>query len=843
MQMNKTTFYLLILAALFTACFAHQPNETTESRAQDFNFNWKFHLGDLENAHLAQYDDKDWRKVNLPHDWSVEHPFDSIDGEGATGYLPGGIGWYRKEFVIEDINKVVYINFDGIYNRSTVYVNGQEVGFHPYGYSPILYDISSYLQEGSNVVSVRVDHSRYADSRWYTGSGIYRDVKLIKTNKLHVPLWGTYMTTPKVSEEEATVVTEVTIRNAFEKPQNAELILSIKDPQGNQVVQKRQSITIAAGSDQKVDIEALVPAPRLWEVDDPVMYEAVVSITQNGQQIDRYTTPFGIRTFDFDPDKGFTWNGKNQKIKGVCLHHDAGIVGAAVPDGVWRRRLEKLKEAGVNAIRISHNPGSQAFMDLCDEMGFYVQVEFYDEWDNPKDKRFNMNEKKSKDYITRGHHEFFQEWAERDLKTVMLRDRNHPSVFQWSIGNEIEWTYPRYKNATGYFGMNWQGNYFWELPPITPEEIKARFDASEPGKYVLAETAQKLANWTREMDTTRPVIANCILPSASHVTGYADALDIVGYSYRRVLYDYGHQNYPDKPIMGTENLGQWHEWKAVLERPFISGTFLWTGIDYMGESNNQWPRKATPSGILDVAGFEKPRFHMFKTLWNESEAHTYIATQEVDQSIYQIDESTGELTERKKDRWKRALWGWHDVNEHWNYQEGDLITVEVYSSAEEVELFLNDKSLGVKSLADFEDRIYKWAVPYAAGELKAVGKSSEAVLFTADAPIAIQVKLDKQRIAADGYDVVHLVAQLVDSKGNPVKHQETEIHFEVSGPVTLLGVDNGSPANVQPFQAESLVTANGKALAILQATRETGEVSVTVSGKGLRSETVTLSVD
>ncbi|MGS0523886.1 glycoside hydrolase family 2 TIM barrel-domain containing protein [Zobellia nedashkovskayae] len=295
------------------------------------------------------------------------------------------------------------------------------------------------------------------------------------------------------------------------------------------------------------------------------------------------------------------------KIKGVCLHHDGGMVGAAVPDDVWRRRLTKLKKAGCNAIRISHNPGSEAFLNLCDEMGFLVQDEFFDEWDNPKDKRKNMNEQ-SVDYVTRGYTEHFQEWAEKDLKNTILAHRNHPSIIQWSIGNEIEWTYPRNTDATGFFNnMGWQGNYFFSEPPFTPEQIKEQLKTLPKEKYDIGKTAQKLAKWTKELDTTRYVTANCILPSASHLSGYTDALDVVGYSYRRVIYDYGHKNYPNEVIMGTENLPQWHEWKAVMERPFISGLFLWTGIDYMGESNGGWPKKGTNSGLLNSEVLKKLR--------------------------------------------------------------------------------------------------------------------------------------------------------------------------------------------------------------------------------------------
>nr|WP_169605348.1 sugar-binding domain-containing protein [Microscilla sp. PRE1] len=837
---------IAIVIAICAACFAPQKNTLTDQRTTDFNFGWRFSLGDDPQAFKADYNDTLWQEVNLPHDWSVAHAFDSVKGEGATGYLQGGIGWYRKTFEISlDKNQITYLYFDGIYNRSEVWVDGNKVGFHPYGYSPFFYDVSRYLKNGKNTVAVKVDHSRYADSRWYTGSGIYRDVKLITTDKLHVPIWGTYVTTPEVTSEKAEIAVEVSLKNSYDQKKKATVELIITDPAGSEVVNTQQDITTSGGENAKIQFRSTIDSPTLWDVDTPELYQAIVQVKNKDKLIDTYTTSFGIRTIRFDPDSGFFANGKNQKIKGVNLHHDAGLVGAAVPDDVWRRRLQKLKDAGVNAIRIAHNPGSEAFMDLCDEMGFWVQVEFFDEWDNPKDKRYNMNESKSKDYITRGHHEFFQEWAEIDLKNTMLRDRNHPSVFQWSIGNEIEWTYPAYSHATGYFNMNWEGNYFWELPPIRPEQIKKRYEEAPKGKYRLEETAAKLANWTREMDTTRPVVANCILPSASHVTGYADVLDIVGYSYRRVLYAYGHKHYPDKVIMGTENVGQWHEWKAVMDRPFISGTFLWTGIDYMGESHNQWPRKATPSGLLDVAGFETPRYHMFKSLWNDV-PHVYLTTQSLNNSIYKVDEATGMLTEKTKGGWERSLWIWHDVKDHWNYEENEEVVVEVYSNCPEVTLYLNGESLGTKKLESFEDHIYKWLVPFEKGRIEAVGKhsksSKKSSFQTAQKPYRISLTSDREYLNADGYSVAHIVAQVVDENQVPVKHREVEIFFDVAGDVQVLGVDNGAADNVQSFQAEKIRTHKGRALLAIQSTRNASEVTVKAQSKGLLNGTLKIPV-
>lgn len=500
-----------------------------------------------------------------------------------------------------------------------------------------------------------------------------------------------------------------------------------------EVAKTTNTVHLDANTNQDIHQKVEIQQPQLWGLTNPHLYTAVTTIHKDGSVVDTYKTRFGIRKFRFDTDTGFFLNGENMKIKGVCLHHDVGLVGAAVPKGVWKRRLQILKDGGTNAIRVSHNPASKVLLEVCDELGLLVQDEFFDEWDNPKDKRYNKWEEKSTDYITRGYGEHFQEWAHKDLTNVMLSHRNHPSIFQWSIGNEIEWTYPRNAATTGFFdNMSWQGNYFWSEPPHSIEKIKHLMETLPRGKYDIGETAQKLSRWTKEIDTTRPVIANCILPSSSHLSGYADALDIVGYSYRRVLYDYGHENYPEKPIMGTENVAQYHEWKAIEERPFISGTFLWTGADYMGEIRDGWPTRSQPSGMINTASFPKGSYYMMKSLWTE-EPMIHIATQTLEKSLYRLEGD--QLLEKKKDGWKHYLWSWQEVNEHWNYNENETVVTEIYSNCDEVELFLNGKSLGRQKLSETVGHIFKWASPYKAGTLLAIGSKNgqivEAQLITA----------------------------------------------------------------------------------------------------------------
>ena len=847
--MNKiiSSVSVLILLAI-TSCSGI--NKPPVDRELDFNLNWNFYKTN-DNINVKDLNVDEWRLLNLPHDWLVEAEFDKNLKKDAigTGYLAGELyGFYKKTFdkpYNED--EVTTILFDGVYNNSEVWVNGNKLGFHPYGYSPFYYDVTKYLNKDgkNNEVIVKIDHSRFADSRWYSGAGIYRNVKLITTNKLNIPVWGTFVTTPEVSKSKATVKLNINVENRFDAKTKIDLKTVIVDDNAVEVAVTTTASEIASNATNTITQNLEVKNPKLWNTRNPKLYKAITSIVKEGKVVDQYETPFGIRKVKFDVNKGFFLNGENMKIKGVCLHHDGGIVGAAVPKGVWKRRLQILKDGGCNAIRISHNPASNEFLELCDEMGMMVQDEFFDEWDNPKDKRYNQNENKSKDYITRGYGEHFQKWAETDLKSTLKSHRNHPSVIQWSIGNEIEWTYPKNAASTGYFNnISWTGGYFWSEPPFSVERIKRNLDSIPSGKYDIGKTAQKLSRWTKELDTTRPVVANCILPSSSHLSGYADALDIVGYSYRRVLYDYGHKNYPNKVIMGTENLAQYHEWKAIMERPFISGTFLWTGIDYMGEIRDPWPVRVQPSGLLTTAAFKKGSYHMMKTLWN-NEPHLKITTQNIEKSLYKMN-AENKIVAKDPEKWKHALWKWQEENNHWSYKDNEMIAVAMYSNCEEIELFLNDKSLGKRKLSDFADHIYKWGVPFAKGKLVAKGikdgKEITSEIITEGKATSIELTVDEKELSANNYDVAHIEAQLKDSNGNLVFLDNKKITFEIIGEAKLLGVDSGWKKSVEKLQSNKSTTHEGKTLLIIQAKDKAGDVKIVAKADGLESASIQIQI-
>lgn len=811
---------------------------------------WKFYLGEPEAAHRSETDDSHWRSVNIPHDWSVELPFDGEKGQACTGFLLGGIGWYRKHFETKErmLGCEVILSFDGIYNRASIYCNGTLVKFHPYGYSPTKVDVTAYLNPlgTDNVIAVRVDHSRYADSRWYTGSGIYRKVSMYILPKVHIPVWGVKIATESVVEGVANVYGVVLVKGLARADQNIVLAIKAIDEQGETVFNQHHNVTIVKGESTEIHFKAIIKSPILWDVFKGNQYQLITELIEDNICVQKVKEKFGVRTFRFDVDQGFFINGKSMLIKGVCLHHDGGLVGAAVPTDVWKRRLESLKACGCNAIRTAHNPASEEFLDLCDEMGFLVQEEFFDEWDNPKDKRKN-NQEVTVDYITRAYTEHFRDYAQRDLQDTVRRDINHPCIIQWSIGNEIEWTYPKYNVATGFYDEDAIGYRYWLKPPYTKDEIRQRVHNIPRDFYDVDKTAQNLARWTKEMDTTRPVIANCILPTVSYENGLIDALDMVGYSYRKVIYDYGHKHYPDKPIMGTENRPQWHEWKVVLEKEFIPGVFLWTGIDHIGEAwvQKPWPRKGSNLGLLDLAGFEKPPYHMFKSLWQD-QPHIKMYTQRLEASLYEVNDK-GVLFDPVENGWERRNWFWQEVNDYWQYEAEAQIVVELYSNCDTIELFLNEVSLGEKNLAEFDDRIYKWLVPYTQGELVAKGQKDGGIvmdrLITAGQIDGVIIDLDKKILENDPDSVGHIVLELIDKAGNAIRYEEAEIRLECSGNGHLLGVDNGDPDNVQAFQGNVIRTSQGRCLAIVQATG-IGEIRVKafIDELGIESEIILIKV-
>ncbi len=830
----------LLCAAL--ALFA-QP-AVAERVTRDFNFDWQFHLG-ADADPLKDPASIAWQPVRLPHDWSIGMDFTQENTGCSTGFLPGGIGWYRKDFKLPESWKDgrVAIVFDGIYRKSQVWLNGREIGGRPSGYVSFAIDLTGLkFGDETNTLLVKADHSTYLDSRWYTGSGIYRNVRLVKTAPTHIPEWGVWVQTPEITDSSA----KVTVTTEIAGPQPYQLTVGLLDPAGKTVATAKQSGT-GAGT---VTVPLTVPDPQRWDLATPRLYTAEIRLEHEGSPLDERSTRFGIRSSEFDAKRGYLLNGRSVKIKGVNLHHDAGAVGAAVPKDIWRERVTKLQSVGVNAIRMAHNPHSPELFELCDEMGMLVMDEFFDEWRVPKDKSLvYLSDNKAPKEAARGYSEIFDEWAERDLKATIRRDRNHPSVIMWSIGNEIEWTYPHYPKSASYTPFSAEEDYHKHPPDFDPVKIRERMAKLHSGPDELLETARQLAGWVRETDPTRPVTSGLVHPSVGYATGYAGALDVVGFNYRAWEYDGAHAMYPEVPIIGSENWGTWPEWREAVKRDFVAGIFIWTGYAYLGEAG-PWPRKGLEISLFDYAGFKTPRGHFMECLWVD-QPKAWLGTTAAAESEFSLGEDRQwKFTERAYDppamKWLRR-WEWYDVAPTWNYQKDESTVVQGYSNCETVELFLNGKSLGSQTMAELDDRIAKWLVPFSSGELKLVGSNggkpvTEDILRTHGEPAAIVLQTDRESLRPNRYDVARVELRLTDAKGVPVIAGEREITFEIDGPARLLGVDNGWEKSVQPYQTNRLTTRHGRALLLLQSTDEPGKITVRARAGDLVSEPAEFTV-
>ncbi|MGD0778723.1 MAG: glycoside hydrolase family 2 TIM barrel-domain containing protein [Candidatus Solibacter sp.] len=816
-------------AALVSALHAqNQPASSAARIREGFDFGWKFFKGDSPGAQQAEFSDSAWRSVDLPHDWSIEGPFG--EQEKAQGSLPTGIGWYRKRFRVPDSYKdrAVVIEFDGIYQNSEVWINGQYLGKRPYGYIAFSYDLSPHLKAGGdNVIAVKVDNSRQPNCRWYSGSGIYRHTWLLATNPLHVAYWGTFVTSPRVSKNAATLQVKTRVKNECKTPATCVLSTSLLDRDGKAVQSAEATQQIAPGGEYEFVQQVSVDKPRLWSVADPYLYKVHTTISEQGRVVDEYDTPTGIREALFDADKGFLLNGEHVKLNGVCLHHEAGSVGAAVPERVWERRLEILREMGCNAIRTSHNPYAAEFLDLCDRMGFLVMNEAFDEW------------KVGKGQIgPYGYANYFDEWYQRDVTNFVHRDRNHPSVVLWSAGNEI----------------------------------------GDQSRAEGAETLRKLLEVFHTEDPTRLVTAGCDQIASEPLTNrvrpeFLALLDVVGYNYvdrwrdrKEKYYSIDRAAFPQRRVIGTEsgsmggtrgdyrglfpdaapvravlgpgplarggrgrNIDVEQLWRFVGTYDYVAGDFMWTGIDYLGES--RWPGKGSSAGVIDTCGFKKDGFYLYQSQWTErSVLHLF---------------------------------------PHWNWKgkEGQFIPVTCYTNCDTVELFLNGRSIGAKGYAfpryGMEERYgntgararvprttndlhLEWDVPYEAGTLKAVGTKDGKVAGTVEVsttgePSAVRLTVDRAEIAADRRDAAHVTVEILDAQGRVVPTADSEVAFVVEGEGKLIGLDNGDPQSHEDYKGTRRKAFNGLCLGIVQSTGKSGAIRVTATSPGLQAGNLTIT--
>lgn len=781
------------------------------------NLNWKFHRGDEPRAWYKGFNDSNWRQVTLPHDWSVEEPF-SEEHSSGTGYLPGGIGWYRKAITFPSSlqGKRVYITFEGVYNNSQVWCNSYYIGKRPYGYSSFTYDITEFVSFGDQetIISVKVDHKDIADSRWFTGSGIYRDVFVTVTDQVHIDTYGVFVTTPVVTKEQAEVAVSVKVANGSAKDELVEIKNTLLDHAGQVVQTVRGSLTVPGDSAKETEQTLIIASPKLWSPDSPYLYTVRTEILRDGELIDHVETPAGIRWFEFDPANGFFLNGVNMKMKGVCVHHDAGALGAAVPAKVWVRRLEALKEMGCNAIRMSHNPPASHLLDLCDQMGFLVIDEAFDEWEGVKNKWSTGHNVYPPKHF--GYYEDFLQWGEIDLKEMVQRDRNHPSIIMWSIGNEVD--YPNDPYCHPYF-ETMTGNNDANKPAA-----ERQYDPNKPNAERLAVIARKLAKAVKECDTTRPVTAALAFPELSNLTGYAEALDIVGYNYKEHLYEEDLRKFPDRVTYGSENGSSLQAWLAVRDNDAISGQFIWTGIDYLGEAKG-WPVRVAGAGFMDTAGFRKTSYYYRQSLWSDKPV-IFLAAMKTEDS------------EKGSRRWTGGV-------PHWNWEAGDQLKVSCHTNCEEAELFLNGRSLGVKKLADAPEEYLTWETAYEEGTLEAVAKGKDGgthsyVLNTAAEAAQLQLQADASELQADGLDVAHIEIQITDGEGRPVYLAEHPIALTIEGPGEIIGMENGDIQDLEPFSSRVRKAHRGKLLAYVRAATEAGDIVVTAAAEGLKASKVTI---
>ncbi|MEL7834775.1 glycoside hydrolase family 2 TIM barrel-domain containing protein [Fodinibius sp. Rm-B-1B1-1] len=775
----------------------------------DFNNNWKFQLGEAHGAQFTLFDDSEWRTIDTPHDWSIEEKF-SKDLASGQGYLPGGIGWYRKTFTLSEDkrDKKIQLLFDGVYQNAEVWINGEYLGKRPYGFISFSRELTEHLNFGDqeNVVAVRVDHSNYADARWYTGSGITRQVWLKVMNPVHIKQWGTHIRTPEVSESEAAVKVTTTLVNDSDESQNITL-KGMVNKSGKKISNGETSVHLPPNSERKVDQVLTVDNPNRWSVEHPHLYDYVTEIYSNNNIYDRKETKFGIRTFRFEADEGFFLNGKSMLIKGVCLHNDAGSLGSAVPKQEWKDRLKIMKEMGANAIRTSHNPPAPELLDLADEMGFIVMDEAFDEWEIGKKKwikGWNVGEEEGAAglntyYSQHGYSDFFEDWAKKDLQDMIRRDRNHPSIVLWSIGNEIDYPNDPYTDPNRDNYQEWR-----------------------PDGYHVTEIARKLYDYVKEIDTTRPVTAASANIPLANETGYAALLDVVGYNYQEEFYEEDHQDFPGRKMIGSENGDSYEAWLAVKNNDYIPGQFLWTGIDYLGEAG-QFPNRSNGSGLVSLSNVRKPGFYYRQSLWSD-EPMVYLST------INPSDEND-----------------WPEVQSHWNWEDYTNEEVEViaYSNAESVELYLNGESMGTRKISEAENHTLRWSVPYQNGTLRAEAKNegkkvATYTLSTAGEPYQIELKPNRSEIRANGKDISSVEVMVTDREGVVVPDARHKINFMIEGAGQNIGVGNSNHNSIEPYKADYRKVYNGKARIILQSNGKQGDINVKATGKGLQSAEVTI---
>ena len=816
----------------FSSC-SSEKNMDARSRVS-FNDDWKFYHGDISKAKEPGFDDSKWRKLNLPHDWAIEGEFSADNPSGTGGgALPGGIGWYRKTFRMNsgDNSEKLFVDFDGVFMNSDVYLNGVLLGNRPFGYISFRYDMTPHIKwNEENVIAVRVDNQDQPNSRWYSGCGIYRNVWITKTAPAYVDLWGTYISTPHVSKDNATLSIATTVKNEYAKAEEIELISILLNENGEEVTRVSSSQTIDMDKSFVFNQTINVENPDLWCIENPYLYNVRSEVHVNGMLVDNYNTTTGIRSFQFDAKEGFFLNAKPFKINGVCMHHDLGALGAAVNTRAIERQLEILKEMGCNGIRTSHNPPAPELLQLSDKMGFIVMNETFDMWRKKKTKH---------DYSR-----YFPEWYEKDLTDILLRDRNHPSIFMWCIGNEVleQWS-DASADTLSLEEANMILNFGQDNSML----------AKDGEVSVNSMLCTRLAEIVKEYDKTRPVTAGCNEPNPRNHLFKSGALDIIGFNYHDDHFAKVPENFPKQPFIITESVSalqtrgyyrmpsnEYFIWPERWDKPFfessfscsaydnchvpwgsthesslahvknnkfISGQYVWTGFDYLGEPTPfGWPARSSYFGIVDLAGFPKDVYYLYQSEWTD----------------------------------KNVL----HLFPHWNWKKGqDIDMWAYYGQADEVELFVNGESKGKRIKGSDEFKVV-WNVKYEPGTVKAVSRKdgkviAEKELKTAGEPYKIRLTGDRKKINADNKDLNFVTVEVLDKDGNICPNADNLINFNVQGAGFIAGVDNGSPTSLESFKAPYRKAFNGKCLVILQNNGKKGKINLKATAENLKSANLT----
>jgi beta-galactosidase len=802
-MINRLIIFCSLL--IFSMSIAAQNNITKE-----FDNGWTFHLGGAQGADQISFDDSKWRKIDLPHDWSIEDlkgthsPFnpDAIS-QVSGGFTTGGTGWYRKTFTVtpEDKGKKIYIQFDGVYMNSDVWINGHHLGNHPYGYTGFMFDISDEVKfDTANVIAVEVKNEGQ-NSRWYSGSGIYRHVWLKTMDQIHVTNWGTFITTPEVSTIAATVNCKTNVVNETNQDATLSIITKFINAVGAEVATTESKQIVAAKKSFEFSQDAVINNPQLWSCESPALYNAVTEIYNNGKLLSTKTNHFGIRKISFDVSNGFQLNGKTVKLKGGCFHNDNGPLGSKQYDRAEERKVELLKASGFNAIRCSHNPPSPAFLDACDRLGMLVMDEAFDCWNygkNPFD-----------------YHLYFKDWWKKDIESMVCRDRNHPSIIMWSIGNEI----PERGNAEG------------------------------------VATAKLLVDYVKSLDPTR-ALTSAVNGLNEDKDPYFAQLDVAGYNYaaggdhlNKDIYAEDHKRQPGRIMVGTESypLEAFESWMDVVDHPYVIGDFVWTAYDYIGEASIGWlgyfqkqnfyPWNLAYCGDIDICGWKRPQSYYRDALWKDGQISLFVTP-----PVPSFEQNPN------KESW--AKWNWLDAVSNWNWAgyENKPIEVTIYSSCTQVELFLNGKSLGKKLTNRSTKYIASWQVPYQQGVLKAVGYDAKnkiinsSQIATASNPTTIKLTADRTLIKANNEDLSYVTVELLDAKGNRNPLAENLVKFEIDGPGTIVGVGNANPRSLESFQGPERKAWQGRCLVIVKSGKSAGEIKLKAVVQGMNTASININV-